>query len=330
MQSLAPMKILFISANRLGDAVLSTGLLRHLGLAYPKAQISVAAGPLPARLLAAAPGVNRVIPLPKQRRGGHWLKLWQQVATTRWDLVIDLRNSPISYALMARQVIRHQPSDQPLHKVVELGRLLGLDPPPEPTLWFDIDTYREADNLVPPGAPILAVAPAASWTAKVWPPECFAKTIKSLTGPRGLLPGARVMIHGAEAEREMCQAAVTGIGKRRILDFIGTDPYLAAACLSRADLFIGNDSGLMHVAAAGGVPTLGLFGPSDERIYAPWGTLTATARTPESVEELHAHPDFSDSFNKSLMRSLSVDTVTAAATKLWHSALLSRPVAAAR
>ncbi|MHB8528837.1 MAG: glycosyltransferase family 9 protein, partial [Caulobacteraceae bacterium] len=54
----------------------------------------------------------------------------------------------------------------------------------------------------------------------------------------------------------------------------------------RARLFIGNDSGLMHLAAASGTPTLGLFGPSDEALYAPWGPLARVARGPRTFEEI--------------------------------------------
>ena len=54
----------------------------------------------------------------------------------------------------------------------------------------------------------------------------------------------------------------------------------AAACLARCALFVGNDSGLMHLAAAAGAPTLGLFGPTQTAEYAPAGRRTAVAVAP--------------------------------------------------
>jgi ADP-heptose:LPS heptosyltransferase len=67
------------------------------------------------------------------------------------------------------------------------------------------------------------------------------------------------------------------VARNRFIDLAGrVDLLTAFACLKHARLFIGNDSGTMHLAAAAGVPTIGLFGPSDERLYAPWG------RTPRS------------------------------------------------
>jgi ADP-heptose:LPS heptosyltransferase len=60
------------------------------------------------------------------------------------------------------------------------------------------------------------------------------------------------------------------------------------AALKRARLFIGNDSGLMHLAAAAGAPTLGLFGPSDDRLYAPWGQHARVVRGPRSFAQVKA------------------------------------------
>ena len=78
-----------------------------------------------------------------------------------------------------------------------------------------------------------------------------------------------------------------------VLDLVGRiDPLEAAACLARCRLFVGNDSGLMHVAAAVGTPTVGLFGPSPVDHYRPWGRWTAVARTPETPDQLMADPAF--------------------------------------
>ena len=60
------------------------------------------------------------------------------------------------------------------------------------------------------------------------------------------------------------------------------------ACFSRVRLYVGNDSGLMHLAAAAGAPTIGLFGPTADAIYAPWGPKAVTVRVPRSHEEIKA------------------------------------------
>ena len=97
------MRILFVTATRIGDAILSTGLLSHLIDRYPHARFTVASGPAAAPLFEAMPALERVIPLRKRRLSLHWLELWQQCATRRWDLVIDLRRSALSWCLLSRE-----------------------------------------------------------------------------------------------------------------------------------------------------------------------------------------------------------------------------------
>src|SRR5689334_23968356 len=84
----AIMNILFITATRIGDAVLSTGLLAHLVERYPGAAVTIAAGPVAAPLFEAVPGLARRIVLEKRRWSGHWLMLWRATVATRWDLVV--------------------------------------------------------------------------------------------------------------------------------------------------------------------------------------------------------------------------------------------------
>ena len=85
------MRILFVTATRIGDAILSTGLLSHLTDRYPEARITIASGPAVSPLFMAVPGLERVIELRKRRFSLHWLELWQQCISQRWDIVVDLR-----------------------------------------------------------------------------------------------------------------------------------------------------------------------------------------------------------------------------------------------
>ena len=88
--------------------------------------------------------------------------------------------------------------------------------------------------------------------------------------------------------------------------------------MRRCALYVGNDSGLMHMAAASGIPTLGLFGPSKPERYAPWGSKTAHVRTARSYDELVGGRGYDRRTTGTLMESLSVDAVEAAARKLWE------------
>ena len=98
------------------------------------------------------------------------------------------------------------------------------------------------------------------------------------------------------------------------------DPGTAAAALGRCAFYVGNDSGLMHCAAAAGVPTLGLFGPSWPHLYRPWGARAAWVGTPEDYAALTARPGYDAKTTGSLMDSLTVDAAAGAALKLVSGA----------
>ncbi len=164
---------------------------------------------------------------------------------------------------------------------------------------------------IPPGAPVLALGPTANWMPKQWPADRFVELTRRLTAPGGPLEGARIAVFGAEKERAMAQPLIDAIPKTRLIDLVGRlDVLNAYGCLTRCALYIGNDSGLMHLAAAAGIPTLGLFGPSPEQHYAPWGERTAWLRGSKSYDELWREVEAVGSKNVgNLMGDLSVDDV---------------------
>lgn len=314
------MRILYITATRIGDAVLSTGLLSHLIGLHPEARFTIAAGPAAAPLFEAMPGLEQLIAVPKERFGLHWLKLWWQCVFRRWDIVVDLRRSAIGWLLPARKRFVLPRTDRAIHRVELLAATLGLEKtPPAPRIWLSASHRSAAEAIIPPGTPVLALAPAANWLGKQWRAERFVELAARLTGREGILPGARVAVFAAEAERPAIEAVLSGIPADRLIDTVGKIGLpAAAACLERCDLFVGNDSGLMHLAAACGIPTLGLFGPSREEHYAPWGPCGGWVRTAESYEALIGAPGYDHRTTGSLMDGLSVDRAEEAARALWR------------
>ncbi len=311
------MRLLFITATRIGDAVLSSGLLGHLLERHPGAHVTVAAGRAAAPLFAALPGLERVLTIDKRSFKGHWLDLWTATAFRRWDLVVDLRASAIAYLVPARRRVTAGKRDDTHHRVEELAALLGLDPPPAPRVWLAPVHQAAAERLVPAGDPVLAIGPAANWTGKQWPATRFAEVVRRLTGPDGALAGARVAVLAAGQERDQARPVIEALPATRVLDLVGAvDLLTAAACLRRCRAFLGNDSGLMHLAAAAGTPTLGLFGPSHPRRYRPWGPKAAFLRTPESYDTLVRRVVPPGQVQGTLMEGLTVEAVLAAAEDL--------------
>ena len=146
-----------------------------------------------------------------------------------------------------------------------------------------------------------------------------ADLVARLTGPAGMLAGARVAVLAAAEERDQVQPLLAAVPAERLLNLVGrTGLPVAAAVLRRCAFFVGNDSGLMHMAAAVGTPTLGLFGPSHTTHYAPWGPRAAWVRTAKPYAELVGGPGYDHRNTGTLMASLSVDSVTRAARLLWQ------------
>jgi ADP-heptose:LPS heptosyltransferase len=310
------MRLLFITATRIGDAVLSTGVLSHLLAAHPGARVTVACGPAAAGLFAHMPGLDRVIAMPKRPLAGHWLALWRDVVGTRWDLSIDLRGSAVTQLVRARRRIIRHGGRRGMHRVAELGALLGLDPAPLPVTWTSPAERESAARKIPPGTPVIGLGPTANWPGKVWPAERFVALFDALGTA---LPGARAAIFAGPgtAERAGAEAVMRALPQRRVIDLAGSLSLTeSAACLARCDLYVGNDSGLMHLAAAAGAPTLGLFGPSPPEEYAPAGPRAAFVRTPETMAELIGRPGYDHRATGSLMGTLAVDRVAEAARAL--------------
>lgn len=314
--------ILFITATRIGDAVLSSGLLKRLHDEAPQARFTIVAGPLAAPLFRDMPRLDALIPMEKQSLALHWVELWRQARRRRWGLVVDMRGSALARLVRTRKVAVRRSTRSgaaPVHKVVEAARLLHLEgDPPAPYLFTSPATEAAADKLLAKTrGPILAIAPAANWMGKTWPAERFAVVAAELTGERGPMPNGRVVLLGGEDDRLTSEAVRRVIPRERLVDLVGrTDLLTAYAVLKRARLFVGNDSGLMHLAAAAGAPTLGLFGPSDERLYGPWGPAARALRGPRSFETIRAaDPELNLPFCH--MNDLKPPEVLAAARRLF-------------
>src|SRR5687768_17849054 len=117
------MHILFVTATRIGDAVLSTGLLSYLVERYPGARLTIAAGPAAAPLFEAVPGLERIIVVQKRRWSLHWLALFARACGRRWDLVVDLRGSALAWILRAGERRVMAKGNAWEHRVRQLGQL---------------------------------------------------------------------------------------------------------------------------------------------------------------------------------------------------------------
>tara|TARA_R110002073_G_scaffold21092_10_gene74775 strand:- start:11252 stop:12262 length:1011 start_codon:yes stop_codon:yes gene_type:complete len=310
-------RILFITSTRIGDAVINSGVLDHLVRTRSNARFTIACGKLAQPILEHTPRLDQIIVVNKKPLGLHWLGLWRRVAGTKWDLVVDMRGSAIAALLRAdvRKTLRS--TKIPMHKVREAAGVMRLDPPPPPKIHVPEDAESRAAKLFPSNRDVLAVCPSASWPFKMWPGDRFGELVKRLVSPGGPMAGALVVIFGGPGDEVHAKPIHEALPDAGVFDLTGK-LYLTdvAACLSRARLFVGNDSGVMHIAAAMGTPTLGLFGPSDERLYGPYGEQCAIVRGPRNFDTIQNETPNWKSHPSSLLMDLSTDTAFEAASRL--------------
>lgn len=312
----APFHCLYLAPADCTAAVQCSGVLAKLIEEVPGAKVTIVASPKAASLFADVPGLERILIL----EGGslwHWIELWLQLRGMAWDVIVDLRGSMLSSYLRRKRRAVLPKSVDGEHPVRAAAKLFGLEAaPPEPRLWMGTDRRRQASDLMAGSGPILAIGPGSSWMGKVWPAERYALLAVQLLGEEGPLAGGRLAIIGAADEVRDIDSLRRALPRHRIIDLTGIeDPLLVYACLEHCRLFIGNDSAWMHLAAASGTATLGLFGPSDEQTTAPWGHRARIVRGSRSYAQFR---DIDPQLDQALshMNDLPVASVVRAARDL--------------
>ncbi len=271
------MNILFITNTRIGDAILSSGVLHYLVETYPEARFTVVCGRLPQSLFAAVPRLARVIVLKKRRFDMHWFDLWRALRGTRWDIVVDLRRSFISFFLSAGARYIIGPANDTVHRVQHLSSVLKLGHAAAPHVFVAPRHEEEARRLIPPGPPVLALAPIAAAAEKTWPSDRFAALAAALRS--GPCAGWRIALFGGPGDDAKAAPLLAALPDA-LKVFGESDLLTVAAALKNCAAFVGNDSGLSHLAAGVGLPTLALFGPSDPIRYAPFGDKARFLQAP--------------------------------------------------
>jgi heptosyltransferase-2 len=127
-----------------------------------------------------------------------------------------------------------------------------------------------ADAGLSPGKPLVAIHPFAANPHRGWPLEDFA-AMAALMSDHGYTP----LLLGAPGDRSDLEAAQALFGTE-VVDLVGRCSLrVSMALLKRCSLFIGNDSGVMHLAAAAGIPLVALFGPQSPVRFGPWSKRAA-------------------------------------------------------
>jgi ADP-heptose:LPS heptosyltransferase len=274
-------KVLFIAPTRIGDAVLAASLLEHIRLATSDARVTIVASPFSAPLYSGYPNLEALHIVDKKKFSLHWWRIWNIAARTQWSAVWDMRGSALAYMCATRKRYVFKSTPTPAPKREQYQTQLHLPPLPYPTLWPQPTDIEASYTLFPVGEKIIAFAPCANYLGKEWPTDHFIDLGRRLFGE--VFKGYRPMIICAAHERERALPLLTALSDYRPIDATKGELSLLAiyASFKQARGFIGNDSGLMHMAAAAGIPTLGIFGPTDDVTYQPCGAKASHIVAPE-------------------------------------------------
>ena len=296
------MKILIICSNLVGDTVLSTGVFKYLQNTYPEASISFVIGPTAKPLLKNLKNIKSIFSIKKKKFNLHWLEILNYTFRTKWDIIIDLRSSLLGYVLINKKKFIFKKSGN-IHHVEQLTKSLGFDCSNLEVITNNSEE-KIANNLTKKEFKYLVVFPGGNWIPKIWSPDNFNKILLKLVNENKKI---KFILVGSTVERKLYYDKIAeGVPKGNLIDFFGESLTQTAALMKKSDLFLGNDSGLMHLSAACGLKSIALFGPTNDKVYAPWGKQNTVIRTKED------HNFFKTTNvdeNKSYMDSISVNHV---------------------
>ncbi len=265
--------ILFITYIHLGDAILNTSILQHFIKKYPESKITVIVGKSAAPIYKAYSNVVKIYPIIKKQFGLHWFLLWTQVCTTKWDIVVDCRHSYISLFLNTNKRFykMNKHVKNTYHFSQRMSYFLNEKNIPYPHVPIKEDLYKKTEKMLNKndGAEFITIAPTTNWPPKTWPIENYCKLVKKIL-KHPSFSKIKFIITAAPNEFSKCKPLLDVL-KDKAISLINEDIMTTAAALKFSTLFLGNDSGLMHLAAATNTPLIALFGPTPQEIYSPFG-----------------------------------------------------------
>ncbi len=278
--------ILLVTLSNLGDIVLTFPVLDALLEQFPQARLSVVVGEKGNELLAGNPLVARVFVYRKRTSLGEKFSWFRELASERFDLIVDLRNTALPFFLFPQW--RTSFSEQKIvgeHRREKHWRRLTQVLGDVPTVTHRRALYVTAEDkqavaqklkpLILSGEIYAVVAPGAANEFKRWWPEGFAEVIQYLMLEKKM----PVVLVGDHNDREVVQRVLGKYPSDRLLNLAGqTNLRQLAEVLHRSRLLVANDSGIMHLASYLDVPVLALFGPTDEKKYGPWSARSIVVR----------------------------------------------------
>jgi ADP-heptose:LPS heptosyltransferase len=282
-----PKSILLISLSNIGDAVMTTPVVNALHELYPNALMDVVADQRSSSIFSLCPYIETIFHKHKKQGWKGLLSLIRELRQRRYDLIVDLRTDGLSYVLRGKQRLTKR-GIKPAGKhavqqhmaVIEClnrGQVQAVT-----TAWLDENVRHQAEEMLTtlPGSRWLAIGPGANWPGKIWPSQAFAQLCNDLANQFDgfiIVGGPDDIVLGESLLQDINATAINLCGKTSLLQ--------VTAIFERCDAFVGNDSGLGHLASATGIKVLAVFGPGRPERYHPWGENSDFILAPDLVLE---------------------------------------------
>ena len=334
----------------IGDVVLTTPIIRSVRTAFPQAYVAYMGEKGAVSLLEHHPCLDEIIPYDysrptfiEQPRVALLLK------RRKFDLVVDLFGNPRSalltylsgaktrvgterkgrgrfYTIQVKDDGKPKTAEQFHNQFIEA---VGIKASSDKTEIFLTDDERREGRIylqwidgeskpLDPGRPVIGIHPGATWPAKKWLPERFAGLADLLTAR---LRAQVLMVAGPNDDETVNAVLKECIAPVKVVRSLPLRQL--AAVMSHCSMFIANDAGPMHIAAALGIPTIGLFGPGEENIWFPYAAKEGHIALRKDVPCHPCHLDFcnrqGDGYME-CMKLLTVDEVAGWAMKIMSVA----------
>ena len=331
--------VLIIKLRYIGDVLLATLTVRAIKSARPDVRITMMVNRGTEDVLSGNPDIDEIVVLDKESLAAQW-RLIAGLRRRRFDTVIDLtdgdRAAFLSWISGAPVRIgfndEHRWRGRFYTQVVQTARgvqhridrdLEALKPmsiqagSKDPQLWLTPEEANSADQLldqlgVQRSQSIVILQPGARYWFKAWPPERFAELADRLASRYG----CQVLIGGSYQDIDLAQQ-IRQMAKSRPIIMTGrTTIKQFAAIAKKSALFVGNDSGAMHIASAVGTPVVALFGPSNPAEWGPRGGPVEVLYKELDCRS-RCHPTCTRG-EENCMRLIAVDEVMSAAGRLME------------
>ena len=333
-------KVLVIRLRSIGDTVLTTPSLFALRRFLPHAKIHILLEDWVAPLLDGSPLVDQIISIPRHGNSAR-ARVARELHRTSYDVVYNLHGGTTATFLTRASGATHRvgyghyqyarlhnhvaPSSQniwsrpTLHSVEQQLALIGWTGVPvsdRPGTQLAVSEKAAAAissrlaAQVTAAEPIALIHPAAALETKRWPSENFARIVEAV------------------AERGMCPVVIVSANEKQVLQSVGAQtstPMISfdnlslpevTALAARARLFVGNDSGIAHIAGAVNTPCVVIFGSSNVAHWRPW-TTNKNEVVREELPCQPCHGYFCSEFEKpKCILSVPVERVVAAIDRI--------------